>query len=183
MSVLDDKQYFTDQSLYNLYPINNGVKKEDVEYINILLNSKVLDFYFNKKIITNPDVFPYIKGVHIKSLPIRINSFFNSTFSLFSNALQYKKKQAIIDVSNALVFELYFPDHMKDNDIDILMFVKEDIEKTMQNRDFEKLNNQEKEKVIEQLCKIWSNPNNEVVKRMGMFREKSPDLLGVILDS
>ncbi len=29
----------------------------------------------------------------------------------------------------------------------------------------------------------WTDPNNEVAKRMGMFKEKSPDILKVILES
>jgi hypothetical protein len=29
----------------------------------------------------------------------------------------------------------------------------------------------------------WTDPNNEVVKRMGMFKEKSPDILKVIMES
>jgi len=40
-----------------------------------------------------------------------------------------------------------------------------------------------KEEVIEQLHKIWTDPENEVVKRMAQFKEKSPDILKVILES
>lgn len=65
----DNQQYYTDQSIYNLY------SKEDnplnIKYILSLLNSKVMNYYFNKKMITNPDVFPYIKGIHLQKLPIK----------------------------------------------------------------------------------------------------------------
>ena len=30
----------------------------------------MLNYYYNKKLITNADVFPYIKGVHLKMLPL-----------------------------------------------------------------------------------------------------------------
>jgi len=39
------------------------------------------------------------------------------------------------------------------------------------------------EKVIEQLHAKWSDPENKVVKRMGMFKEKRPEILKVILES
>ena len=53
----------------------------------------------------------------------------------------------------------------------------------MQEKVFEELNNEEKDEIIEHLYKKWTNPNNEVVKRMAMFKEKSPDILKPILES
>ncbi len=68
----DDDQFYTDQSIYNLY------KKKgcpfDLKTILALLNSRLLNYYFRTKMITNPDVFPYIKGIHLKLLPIRTPS-------------------------------------------------------------------------------------------------------------
>ena len=72
IAVLDTNQYYTDQSIYNLYLKKN--KKVNLKFITALLNSKLLNFYFNKKMITNADVFPYIKGIHLKKLPIKINN-------------------------------------------------------------------------------------------------------------
>ncbi|MBA3065193.1 class I SAM-dependent DNA methyltransferase, partial [bacterium] len=45
--------------------------KLNLKYIIALLNSVLMNFYFNKKMITNPDIFPYIKGIHLKKLPIK----------------------------------------------------------------------------------------------------------------
>jgi hypothetical protein len=53
----------------------------------------------------------------------------------------------------------------------------------MPGREVEQLSNSKKEQVIEQLHKKWTDPDNEVVKRMGMFKEKSPDILKPILES
>jgi hypothetical protein len=53
----------------------------------------------------------------------------------------------------------------------------------MQGRDFENLSDTEKEEVIEQLHQTWSHPDNEVVKRMALFKEKSPEILKPILES
>jgi hypothetical protein len=87
------------------------------------------------------------------------------------------------EIVDALIFNLYFSDHMQEKEIDVLPFVEKDIEAVMQGREFETLNDLEKQVVIDKLHKIWIDPENEVVKRMGMFKEKSPDILGVIMDS
>ena len=83
MAVIDDEQFYTDQSLYNLYPKKG--KKINLFFITALLNSNILDFYFNKKMITNADVFPYIKGIHLKKLPIK----FPSDLSKFVSLVKY----------------------------------------------------------------------------------------------
>ncbi len=62
-------------------------------------------------------------------------------------------------------------------------YVKQDINNAMQGREFDKLSNTEKDKVIAQLHQAWTDPNNEVVKRMAQFKEKSPDILKPILES
>lgn len=48
---------------------------------------------------------------------------------------------------------------------------------------FDNLDNAEKEKVIEPLHATWSAPENEVVKRLAQFKEKSPEILKPILES
>ena len=53
----------------------------------------------------------------------------------------------------------------------------------MQGKDFEKISDEQKESVINQLHKRWTDSDNEVVKRMAMFKEKSPDILKPILVS
>lgn len=68
IAALDREQFYTDQSLYNLY------LKREKAYDNCvllaILNSELMNYYYNEKLITNADVFPYIKGVHLKSFPL-----------------------------------------------------------------------------------------------------------------
>jgi hypothetical protein len=79
LAAYDDSQFYTDQSIYNLYSRKNN--KLNLKYIIALLNSRLMNFYFNKKMITNPDVFPYIKGIHLKKLPIKnINKHYQDPF-------------------------------------------------------------------------------------------------------
>ena len=63
-------------------------------------------------------------------------SFLSEILHYMSGNLYYSEYQNIL---NALVFNLYFPDHMKEREIDILPFVERDIKKVMQNKEFEKL--------------------------------------------
>ena len=82
-----------------------------------------------------------------------------------------------------MVFELYFPDHMKDRQIDIMKFVEKDLKEVTQGRDFEPLTDEQKEKIINQLHAKWTDSENEIVKRINSFAEKSPDILRPILES
>lgn len=86
-------------------------------------------------------------------------------------------------VSNSIVFNLYFPDHMKERKIDVLEFVEKDIEEVMHEKVFEYLDYSQKEKVITTLHKRWSDPNSEIVKRMNNFAKKSPEILKPILEN
>ncbi len=91
---------------------------------------------------------------------------------------QYFEK--IID---AMVFELYFSDHMKEKKIDVLQFIQRDIAEVMQGKVFENLEDTAKQKVIEQLYAKWTDPDNEVRDRMKLFAVRSPDVLKPILES
>ena len=183
LSVLDDKQFFTDQSIYNLYPKKQNIGKPELAAINSILNSYVLNFYFNKKMITNPDVFPYIKGIHLKELPIKIVKNFNLILEFLSDIAQYSSRVIFKEIINAIVFNLYFPDHMKERGIDVLDFVERDINEVMQGKEFEKLSDTEKEQVIEALHTKWSHPDNEVRNRIKLFAVRSPEILKPILES
>jgi hypothetical protein len=72
---------------------------------------------------------------------------------------------------------------MKERGIDVLEFVRHDINEALQGRLFDELDETVKENVVEQLHIRWSDSKNEVLKRMAQFKEKSPDILKVILES
>ena len=151
-----------------------------------LLNSKLMNYYH--KHIASPKAggfFDY-KTQFISLYPIKLDNSFNQIDMIVSFIIKEPNNNNIktfSDVVDALVFNLYFPDHMKEREIDVLQFVEQDIEKVMQGREFEKLSDTEKEQVIEQLHQTWSHPENEVVKRMALFKERSPEILKPILES
>ena len=74
-AALDAQRNFTEQTIYNLVPVSET--KMEANFFLALINSKLLQFYFSKKLITNPDAFPYIKGIHIDVLPIKEIDFTN----------------------------------------------------------------------------------------------------------
>ena len=115
IATIDKEHYYTDQSIYNIYQyIDNSYS----DYLLVaILNSKLMNFYYNRKLITNADVFPYIKGVHIKSFPIP-KKHTNSTIEKkiedkVRKILDSRQKGISINVNsieceiNKLVYQLY----------------------------------------------------------------------------
>jgi type I restriction-modification system DNA methylase subunit len=93
-ATIDRNQYFTDQTIYNLVPKNDSANI-DLIFLLGLINSRLIQFYFSRKLITNPDAFPYIKGIHINVLPICKNpekSQHNKLVKLVNQMLDLNKK-------------------------------------------------------------------------------------------
>ena len=91
--------------------------------------------------------------------------------------------QTYESVIDGLVFQLYFLDHMKEKQIDILQFVEKDLAEVMQDRDFKQLSDSEKQNIINQLHSRWSHPDSEVRNRIKLFAVRSPEILKPILES
>lgn len=137
IAALDTEQYYTDQSIYNLYPKKNIAA--NLKIITGILNSKLLEYYFNKKMITNPDVFPYIKGVHLKKLPLQfpINKADEIKFETIVNYILFIKSQKhietkdllmpsyFIQIIDGMVYELYFPELLKKHNREIIRHLGE----------------------------------------------------------
>jgi hypothetical protein len=113
--------------LINLYPKKG--KKINLFFITALLNSKILDFYFNKKMITNADVFPYIKGIHLKKLPIKFPKDISKFVSLvryinFTKKEEFELSKLIStyfeQIIDGMVYELYFPELLKQHNRTII---------------------------------------------------------------
>lgn len=111
MASLDTEQFYTDQSLYNLYLKPN--KSYNNRVLLAILNSKLLNYYYNKKLITNADVFPYIKGVHLKMLPLPyIDEYAEKELSILVDSTILHKKQnrntsEFVVKIDSIVYKLY----------------------------------------------------------------------------
>lgn len=122
IAALDENKYYTDQSIYNLYLKENT--NVNIYFILGLLNSNLLEYYFNKRMITNADVYPYIKGIHLKKLPVKLPSEieFNKFETLVKDIIENKSnnKYSISKVIklNQWIYKLYNLDDKEILEID-----------------------------------------------------------------
>ena len=169
-------------------------KSPNITFLKLLLglfNSKLISFYikqsysalgidggvnFNRPMI---EQLPYPKMS--SRMKIVLENIVNQI--LFTKRDDNNKGSSFELIIDALVFQLYFPNHMKEKEIDTMKFVEQDLKEVLGEDDFEQLSDEQKENVIEELHKRWSNPDSEIVKRMNSFAEKSPDILKPILES
>ena len=131
-------------------------------------------------------LFPQVKIERLNDLPVPSKEILINkklVLELLCSFLLYKYSLKLQEVLDAVVFNLYFPDHMQEREIDVLQFVERDLEKVIQGKEFEKLSDTEKEQVIEQLHQTWSHPDSEVRNRIKLFAVRSPEILKPILES
>jgi hypothetical protein len=157
------------------------------KYLTAILNSKLIAFWLWHRGKLQGD-FYQIDKEPILNIPIIKNDYFNNVIITLIDTILFAKSSGattsvIENIIDALVFNLYFSDYMVEREIDVIQFVENDLTKTLQDKDLKNMNDNEKEQVIAKLHETWTDPNNEVVKRMSQFREKSPDILKVILDN
>jgi adenine-specific DNA-methyltransferase len=112
VACLDEKQFYTIQSLYNIVVKDKNYTEE---YLLALLNSHLFTYIYNKFFITNPEVFPYIKRRHLDQLPIKkISKEEQELFiSAVNRIIKLKQKKSNADISsleyrlNQLVYKVY----------------------------------------------------------------------------
>jgi len=64
---LDDEGTFAEQSVYLVLLRDN---KYDIRFLNGILNSSLVTFYFQNELITNPESYPYIQHYDLENIPI-----------------------------------------------------------------------------------------------------------------
>ena len=175
------------------------VTGDHLKYLTAFFNSKFFAYFFK-------DNFPELLGdvrevskVYFEQIPVFMPSIGKMALidKIVEIIIYHKRKKLSSSISfelilDGLIANLYFPDHMKERKIDVLELVERDIERVYSKlpasgiqkpEAFDTLPDEEKEKVIERLDATWSDPENEVVKRMAQFKEKSPEILKPILES
>lgn len=157
-------------------------KLDDIDYILAVLNSKISTFYLR---YLNPEVgeaLAEVKKETVSKIPIAIKRDIKAV-SVMVKILERSNVKAFFNVLDAVIFNLYFSDHMKEQAIDVIEYVERDIAQALQGQDFEGLSESEKENVIEKLHATWRHPDNEVHNRMKLFAVRSPEILKPILES
>ena len=178
-----------DKNKYKCFASTNNIVLKDkfksyYYFISAIINSDVINWYYANNFSNNSNLTVNISKTYMDQLPI---AKYSDSVSLLSEILHYMSGNLYYSeyqkILNALVFNLYFPDHMQEREIDVMKFVEQDIAKVMQGREFEKLKDTEKKEVIEQLHQIWSHPDSEVRNRIKLFAVRSPEILKPIIES
>jgi len=180
LAYLDKDQYYVDQSIYCLY--QKSKNSPNLAAIACILNACLLNFYFNKKMITNPDVFPYIKGIHLKILPIaQLNEiievnltklYFLANLCKTNNISSFRFLEELID---ACVMECYFRDHMAELDLLFHDQLAPHLESyDPEATEFDQLND------LQQFHDTLGAPDSEIRQKLNRIESASPDLLAVI---
>lgn len=180
-----------DGEFYSTTTVYGYIKKKTIAesywYLMTLLNSKVLWWYLKNTGAVMANGYFRFKPDYLKSFPIPKSSYVHEIESISRILYLVKQKPFFFElydsISNALIFNLYFPAHMEERSIDVVGFVEHDIALILDGRNLDDLNNDEKEEVIERLYNIWNHPDNEVRNRIKLFAIRSPEILKPILES
>lgn len=155
----------------------------DLKYLSSILNSKVSSFWLKNKGKMQGDNFQVDKDP-VLSIPIHLcKKTLTTLVNLVSITIKADNKIFFEEIIDAIIFNLYFPEHMKEIGVDVIDLVEKDIYEMMKGRGFEKLDDNEKENIIKQLHAKWSHPDNEVRNRIKLFAVRSPEILKPILES
>lgn len=159
------------------------------KYITLWVNSLLYQFLFScffegLKMAGGYLLYsaPNLKSTYIKKPSHAETNVAINLYDFQIWCLQNNNSINIDTIIDGYFFNLYFPDHMNEREINIIEFVEQDIVEVMQGREFDKMNNEEKEKVIEQLSGKWNHPDNGINNRIKLFAVRSPEILRPILE-
>lgn len=178
---LDTKGFVCMNNLHVITPKTDY----NLRFILAIINSSLMNFYYQA---LNPEVgeaLAEVKKENVSRLKIIYDNRFVVVLELLVNMLLFsnEKKKHLLKVVDALVFNLYFTDHMKDKEIDVIKYVEQDLKDVLQLNDFEQLHPEIQGKMIEALHKKWTHPDNEVRNRIKLFSVRSPKILKPIIES
>lgn len=179
----DDIDHYSDVTVYIV-----NQKSKNLFLLLGIINSKLATFYSKQTGIIKADKGqqPQITINKFKDFPIKESLLkLEDSIIILSKLLTYSSStnELICLVLDALIFNMYFPSHMKEREIDVFEFVEKDINEVFGERDIDKLDNMLKENVIKQLHEKWSHPDNEVRNRIKLFAVRSPDIIKPILEN
>ncbi len=179
-----ERKYYFTTTVYGY--IKKSTIVESYWYWIGILNSSVIWWYLKNTGSVMANGYFRFKPDYLKPFPIP-DMATESVDYLSQILMEIGSKHAsfnvINQIQNSLIFNLYFLDHMKEKEIDIVEHVERDIQEVMKGKDFKDLSIVEKETVINQLYDTWTHPDNEVRNRMKLFAVRSPEILKPILES
>jgi adenine-specific DNA-methyltransferase len=190
MKAFYDENNFASNNFFSLqfknYRDNN---ERALKAILPLILSKFSNYYI--RVFAAPrlgDTFIETKIFHILKIPypkaIIGNSVIKVICDLIIKQIESNKDTVVFqDVLDGIIFNFYFPDHLKERDIDIITLVEQDIKDVIQGGEFEEQSDFQKAQIVDHLHTTWSHPDNEVRNRIKLFAVRSPEILKPILES
>jgi adenine-specific DNA-methyltransferase len=163
----------------------------NLKYILALLNSRVINFYHKYRFLDiEKKIFPKILIANCKKFPIlalepdRQVPFINlvdyliylnarKTEQIFSHTSNERIASHLEDILNMMVFELYFSEHMRESEIEVLEFIQPKSISTIDG-------GQDNALVIEEFYLWYQKPENPVRQRILLSETRSKDILVLI---
>jgi hypothetical protein len=156
------------------------------KYLTALLNSKLIAFWLKHKGKMQGFQYQVDKGplIELPLITTDNQDMFASLvdYILFLKANEEQKTneyvsnehiiQSFEDVINACVYELYFTEHMKEKQIDVLRFAKDLIKPIGKNE-----KPKGKTEIINSVYSKLKEPSNEIRNRMMLFATRSENIL------
>ena len=155
----------------------------DEYYAVGVLSSQLIHWFFRVMNNETDDLFPQIKTKQFKQLPLRWDPRFAPAIRALSKSLHCEALPPLLCVLDALVFELYLCDHMKERDLAILDLVNQDIGRF--KSDFSQADHpaMPSSDTIHKLSEMWSQSSSQVRKKIEEYPTRSPDVLARIVGS
>ena len=185
--VYDEDGFFINNSAYFF-------TGENLKYLVSILNSSTINWYFNKIATRSGVGTNRWEKTYVEQLPIpEIPKPEMQPFEILTDYITYIKKQKetispyspnyhmavnFEELADACVYELYFGEHMKEKQIDVLQFV------TPLLKPIDHLNEEtqktEINKLINEVYDAYKATSSPIRQRMLQFTTKSPDIINII---
>lgn len=156
------------------------VRRREINFdlVELIINSKAINYWFSSVYDCTRVGGGYfdLNGDQIKSIPIPLINDEELISDINALPCEFTK------IKEAVVLELFFKEHLFDKKLSVIDLIRDDMESIIKTNNYLSLNESEKAKVTGNLLARWSDPENEVHKRINSFPEKSPDILKPILE-
>jgi len=185
--VYDEDGFFINNSAYFF-------TGENLKYLVSILNSSTVNWYFNKIATRSGVGTNRWEKTYVEQLPIpEIQKQRMKPFEILTDYITYikKREEAISPYSpnnhmavnfeelvDACVYELYFEEHMKEKQIDVLQFINP-LLKPIDHLN-EETQKTEINKIINEVYDKYKATDSPIRQRMLQFSTKSPDIINVI---
>jgi hypothetical protein len=169
IGTVDYENYYYTNTIHGTIITDN---KYNIKFILVLLNSKLLNYYYKATTSEGKKVFAQIKIDILRKLPIKF-SHSQNTYVNFVNYLLFLNSQnnhrinkALFEnILDAMVYDLYFPEEIKNINAEVMKYLT-NIPELQEEWDKDR-----KLQVIEDIYMKLSNPNHPV--SIAMERQKT----------